>query len=203
MRPQLSGIRRSALSAQRHLLRLPKVGRRLSRPLVDRSPYRIYAARGGTGSSQTARVLRRSGRAFVRPDVAWMPPYADPAGSLLAANLAELHPAAEPSEVLMPSTDYDVTVSNYDVFSERCHGRYAADPQRTIEQNLVGLCDWVRANDHFVVLNNSSIQSLFSRNDIRSVVFLVRHPIDSLISWAKPERHGDTLELLGGQSSEA
>lgn len=97
--------------------------------------------------------------------------------------------------------DFDVLVDDYSIFEERCKERFLADNSVSIEQNITDLCRWVVEKQHFVVLTNSSIQRVFSRNCIRQVVFLVRDPVESLMSWAKAERHGSDADLLGGVDS--
>lgn len=61
---------------------------------------------------------------------------------------------------------------------------------------------WLRAKpERTAVFGLSAEFGLFSLFRVPHVAFLVRDPVDAYVSWAKPERHGDMIEAMGGLES--
>lgn len=138
----------------------------------------------------------------VRPDSAWLPPQlGEPGEAWFAIRTRKFH-NNDRAEMLASQYDFDYRVSDYTDFVERSGGRYRPDPSRTIEQNLVGLCADAVRRRFDVGLNVSSAMSLFSRNEIRDVVFMIRHPASQYASFGADHRHGENLEALGGFESD-
>lgn len=147
-------------------------------------------------------MLRRGGPVCVRPDTAWHPPIlGEPATRLLEAN-PESDGIAPSPERLMTRYDFAAHVQDYSVFTSRCDGTFVPDPAQTIEENIVALIEEANRGVCAVMLNNAAQMAVFSRNSISDVVFLVRHPVDTYLSFADPKRHGDIVEALGGFDSE-
>jgi hypothetical protein len=87
-------------------------------------------------------------------------------------------------------------------FEERAHG-YRIAPGATLEQVLPGYVEHLRRRRRrTAVFNTAAELGLFSQLGIDGVVFLVRHPLHAFASWAKPERHGDLVDGLGGVAGE-
>jgi len=82
------------------------------------------------------------------------------------------------------------------MFAQLAHG-YRPPPNATLEEVLPR---YVRhlGRRRTAVFNTAAELGLFSRLEIPNVVFLVRHPLHALGSWAKPERHGELVDRLGG-----
>lgn len=147
-------------------------------------------------------MLHRGGPVCVRPDTAWHPPIlGEPATRLLEAN-PESDGIAPSPERLMTRYDFAAHVQDYSVFTSRCDGTFVPDPAQTIEENIVALIEEANRGVCAVMLNNATQMAVFSRNSISDVVFLVRHPVDTYLSFADPKRHGDIVEALGGFDSE-
>lgn len=87
--------------------------------------------------------------------------------------------------------------------SERAPG-FPEIPDETIDSFLLRYIKFIRSSEkRTVVLNTCAELGLFSKYDITDVIFLIRHPLHAYASWAKPERHGDIIESLGGINSES
>ena len=154
--------------------------------------YSIFTAYGGSGSSFLARELGL----FVRPD-AWQPPFR---GQPLTAWETR---DGEPRYLLGPD-DYDRPAVAWDRFNLRTDGVYEhlIDHDVSIRQNLGRFCHWIATTEHRVLFAHAGIMGLFSQARVENVTFLVRHPLQSLASFAKAERHGVEVEALGGLESD-
>jgi hypothetical protein len=80
--------------------------------------------------------------------------------------------------------------------------RFSLDPARPLADNLVHYFAFLRSNDTACVLRGTSLGGLVAEARLRDVVFLIRDPVQSYMSYAKPQRHGRTFQLLGGVESE-
>jgi hypothetical protein len=80
--------------------------------------------------------------------------------------------------------------------------RFSLDPARSLGDNLVDYFAFLRTNRTACVLRGTSLEGLIAKAGLRDVVFLVRDPIQSFVSYAKPKRHGRTFRRLGGIESE-
>lgn len=165
--------------------------RRLRRCRLAVGEYRIYSAYGGSGSSH---LCARLG-AFERPDV-WQPPFR-------GRRLVEWEELTREPGALLDAAGYDATTHLWEPFQRRTEGVFEeqVDPDASIRDNLVRFCRWIEGTSHRVVFVHAATLGLFSAHEIRHVTFLIRHPLHSLVSFAKPERHGKEIEALGGIGS--
>jgi hypothetical protein len=131
---------------------------------------------GGSGSSYLIRALSRRCQVGARPDTVFRLDHPD----LRDATVAE----------------------NGRSFADRAHG-YRIPPGAGLEDVLPGYVDHLRRRRRrTAVFNTAAELGLFSKLSIGNVVFVVRHPLHALVSWSKPERHGDLAERLGGAGAE-
>jgi hypothetical protein len=132
----------------------------------------LFAAIGGCGSTYLIRKLRERYRVDDKPDTVYRP--------------------------LMGETRIGSVNASQGTLADRAPG-FPAIAGESLENMFQRYVVFVR-NDPLRtgVLNTVSEFALFSRCGIRDVVFLVRHPLHAYASWAKPERHGNVVEYLGG-----
>jgi hypothetical protein len=135
----------------------------------------LFSSIGGSGSSYLISRLERRHEVGRRPDSVFRRDYPE---------LREGSVADDPRG-----------------FEERAHG-YRIPPGATLEQVLPGYVEHLRRRRRTAVFNTAAGLGLFSRLGIDGVVFLVRHPLHAFASWAKPERHGDLVDGLGGVADE-
>jgi len=164
----------------------------------------IFCAYGGSGSSFLFKTLKRLHKQVVeRPDVAWQPPVAgrqlDEWRGFVNTKFKE---ATEKERLLLSDYHLDFTTDDYAVLHARSDNVFTPDLGKTVEENLAAFCTTMRAKQAAAVLTHGGIFSLFSRQNVPHVVFLIRHPVHGYASFAKPERHGDHLALLGGVDSD-
>lgn len=73
-----------------------------------------------------------------------------------------------------------------------------------LEDGFADYMAWVdRQQSYALVSGTFSELGLFSAHQIPGVIFLFRSPVQALLSWAKPYRHGDVVDYLGGIDSPA
>jgi len=90
---------------------------------------------------------------------------------------------------------------NQGSFYKRSNG-YAINDSMRLQDILPKYISYLRESDkRTAVFNTCAELGLFSSLDIENVVFIVRHPLHAYVSWAKPERHGDIINFLGGINS--
>jgi hypothetical protein len=71
-----------------------------------------------------------------------------------------------------------------------------------LEPGIVDYLDWMAGQDSYVFMSGTlSELGLLSRYAVPGVVMVVRDPVQVLLSWAKPYRHGDVVDHLGGITS--
>jgi hypothetical protein len=159
--------------------RIDRLARRVRGALKPPAIDWIFMSAGGSGSSFLNDSLRSFGvRVAERPDVMLRP-----------AEIADLRsPATLPVRTM---------------FTRRANG-FAMDGTRSIEANLL---DYLRFLDerprHTALFSNVPHFGFFSRNRVRGVALLVRHPLQAYVSFAKPERHLDLVLEWGGLYSES
>lgn len=140
------------------------------------SPFQyqyFFSAVGGSGSTFLVRNLaRRYGEVGNKPDNAFRPHYPE----LWSGNF------------------------NLDqgTFEERAGGTFTPTGS-SLEDILPEYIEYLR-DDPFrtVVFGTAAELGLLSAMRVPKIVFLVRHPLHAFASWAKPERHGDVIDDLGG-----
>jgi hypothetical protein len=136
----------------------------------------LFASTGGSGSTYLIRALSRRFRVGDRPDTVFRMDY------------PELREATVPADRSM--------------FEQLAHG-YRISPEATLEEVLPRYVKHLRRRFwRTAVFNTAAELGLFSELEIPGVVFLVRHPLHALASWAKPERHGALVDGLGGVADE-
>lgn len=144
----------------------------------------IFVAYGGSGSSW---IVRRMG-GFMRPD-SWQVKIKG--GPL---------PKHFPGQIILDEKGYENIIDNYDDFNQRTGNLFAKkiNTKKTIKHNMSNFFNWINQNNYKVLSSHSGIVKFFSENNIENVSYLVRHPLHSLVSWAKPERHFQEVISLRG-----
>src|SRR4051794_31767262 len=128
----------------------------------------IFSALGGGGSTYLVRSLARRYDVGNKPDTVFRPDYRE----------------------LRIGT---VNVKQ-GVLEERTGG-YLPPQRASLEAFLTQYLEFLRASPRrTAVFNTCAELGLFSKYHVEGVVFLVRHPLHSYVSWAKPERHGDAVQ---------
>jgi hypothetical protein len=61
---------------------------------------------------------------------------------------------------------------------------------------------WARCQRHAVVLGTAGELGLLSEHRVSEVVVLLRDPVQVLLSWGKPYRHGHLVDAMGGLNHE-
>lgn len=90
---------------------------------------------------------------------------------------------------------------NQGTFIERSKGFYV-DENASLIEILPKYIQYLKESpNRTAVFNTCAEIGLFSYFGIQNVIFLIRHPFHSYISWSKPERHGDVVNYLGGINS--
>ena len=73
-----------------------------------------------------------------------------------------------------------------------------------LESGFVDFMRWVDTQQSYALVSGTFAElGLFSRHRVPGVIFIVRDPVQTLLSWAKPYRHGDVVDYLGGPNSPA
>jgi hypothetical protein len=75
---------------------------------------------------------------------------------------------------------------------------FSLDPTKTLAVNLLNYFAFLGSNGSACVLRATSLEGLLNDNGVRDVVFLIRDPVQSYLSFAKPERHKNIIDKLGG-----
>lgn len=136
----------------------------------------VFSSMGGSGSSYLISALSRRCEVGRRPDSFFRRDY--------------------------PELREGTVADDRRTFEERAHG-YRIAPGATLEDVLPGYVEYLRRKRRrTAVFNTAAELGLFSKLGIGDVVFLVRHPLHAFASWAKPERHGDLVDGLGGVGDE-
>ncbi len=135
----------------------------------------IFSVIGGSGSTYLINTLRQRFSVGNKPDTVFRPQIPELRVGDVNVNQGSLHERAPGFEV-------------------RC--------EETLEDFLLRYVDFLR-NDagRTAVFNTCAELGLFSRFRIPDVIFVVRHPLDAYVSWAKPERHAPVINYLGGITS--
>lgn len=136
----------------------------------------LFSSTGGSGSTYLIRSLSRRYQVGRRPDTVFRMDY------------PELREATVPAD--------------WSMFAGLANG-YRIPPESTLEEVLPAYVEYLRRRFwRTAVFNTAAELGLFSAQEIPDVVFLVRHPLHALASWAKPERHGKLVDGLGGVGDE-
>lgn len=81
-------------------------------------------------------------------------------------------------------------------FESRTRSSYPNET--TINNFLSTYVSMIQDSDGAVLFNAVAGANFFSSQNIADVVFHVRHPLHSFLSWGKSRRHGADLERAGG-----
>lgn len=91
--------------------------------------------------------------------------------------------------------------NNQGSFFQRSNGFKINDGEK-LQDILPKYISYLNESDkRTAVFNTCAELGLFSSLGIENVIFIVRHPLHSYVSWAKPERHGGVIKYLGGINS--
>lgn len=158
----------------------------------------LFVAGGGGGSTHLVNSIRRTGTPCVeKPNIntwypqEWPPLIRTERGKPAIAGLHERPTATICRRFLTTQSK----LSNSPL-------RFSLDPERTLAANLKEYFAFLRSHQVACVLDAVGIQGLVSLVRPRRVVFLIRDPIQSYLSFAKPERHLRYIKKLGGVDSE-
>lgn len=155
----------------------------------------IVIAYGGTGSTHIMnnafKVLGRK-NVHKRPDVNMKP---------------EFWP--EGKDIELPDYNgYDLITpeQEYAYFSKRTNG-YQLQRATTTDDNLRAYVKHTNNEAQLAVMTWATWWQFFSRNRIKNVVFVIRHPLHQCLSWIHPtekghgksfKKHGDSLFTVAG-----
>ena len=167
-------------------------------PFVRRanSPkYRVFCALGGSASSRLHANIRDSGHfqfCHARPDLAFRPrEYASKKEDIL------FHESS--SYQLIESLEEFPNVDGLSFFKRRTNFLYKNE--ETIKEYLRRYFQSLATAGGAAVLATAGCANLISEAGIENAMFLVRHPLHSLLSWGKPRRHKKDLDRMGGPES--
>ncbi len=150
----------------------------------------IVSAFGGFGSSF---LLTKIKPCDVRPDITFLPDYWP----------SKDHPKVLGKIQYLDDLGYVNKPSDVAVREFRRRSSFSMDADVSIDENLVRYVHWLKVKKKSSLLGISSYWGFFSRNEVKGVVHLVRHPLHSYCSWTKKTRHGDYVRSLGGMNTEA
>lgn len=144
----------------------------------------IFVAFGGSGSSYLKRKLCELGTCHIRPDAQFKPSFwPTGGGQKLGKKGYQSLPSLRAIRDFQSRTDFQF------------------DSAKTVDKNMLDYIDHINRKGIDAILTLSSYYNFFSRNGIRDVVFLVRHPLHQYGSWFKMKRHGAHLKPMGGKNS--
>jgi len=148
----------------------------------------LFCGMGGSGSTFLAQGLKRKFKLHDKPDT-------------FIVRKGEPHtPKKEQKHQLVESLHEYPSLGLVQAFRSR--SSFVMDESKSIEDNLLIYIKSIQANRHKTVLFNSIFKfSLFSKNRVAGVVFLVRHPLHGYISFTKKSRHFDLVADMGGRNS--
>lgn len=150
----------------------------------------LFSCHGGMGSTFLHRRLRQLGYfVHLRPFIAFMP-------SDWPSRLTRLQRLTEDGYDGLP------TELAAQIVKRRC--RFQLDMTRSIEHNLNDYLRHIRHRSKLaVIFSRPSTMLFFSRNGIKRVNFIIRHPLHSYVSYTKRVRHYEVVAGLGGPDTEA
>jgi hypothetical protein len=83
-------------------------------------------------------------------------------------------------------------------------GGYKLDEAQTIESNLLLYVKELGGDERkTAIFNTAPMFEFFSQNKLPNFALLVRHPMHAYLSYAKPQRHLNVINDLGGLYSES
>lgn len=77
------------------------------------------------------------------------------------------------------------------------------DPKLGADGNLTAYLDWLRAHHGSAVLWFAASLRYFSRHQVPGVVFLIRRPVATWLSFTAPHRHVAQFDRWGGRENDA
>ena len=157
----------------------------------------VFSVLGGSGSTFLRRGIRKSGYIIaMRPEACWMP-------NFQSAN------AHEKQQILSKKgyRDFPEEKTKEQFYIRANYGRsvpisFKLDLKKNINENLKIYINFLLSNkERTAIFTHASKLQFFSNNNIKNVVFLVRHPLMSYMSLVKPGRHPGVVRELGGPNS--
>ena len=160
----------------------------------------LFSVSGGSGSTFMIKNVRRCGSIVAaRPDVIWRPNFMKHMGGLskyksniqtLSSNGYEDFPESKTKEQFHERINKGKEID------------FKLDLSSSIENNLIKYIKLLSKDEgRTAVFSNASKFQFFSKNNIKDVVFLIRHPLHSYISFTSKNRHPEFVESIGGQNS--
>jgi len=159
---------------------------------VERKRYgkkkNFFIGFGGTGTSFLVRMLRaKRKKCHVRPDVKFLP---------------DFWPCQLKRMQLLNEKGFENFPTPFSAKEFAKRSGFQLDLKKTINDNMLEYVRFVKKSKCYSLLTFSAYWSFFSKNRIKNVAFLVRHPLHNYVSWTKDKRHGSQIEEIGGINSE-
>ncbi|MHA2279413.1 MAG: hypothetical protein ACXAC5_00780 [Promethearchaeota archaeon] len=81
-------------------------------------------------------------------------------------------------------------------------GGYDLDMNKSIDENMVEYVAWLKQQpDRTALFSRAPMLAFFSRNKIKDVIFVIRHPVHQYVSLTKKERHAEFVASYGGMNT--
>jgi hypothetical protein len=176
---------------------------RRGRSAIKRRPipevkHRVFVSSGGMGSSYLVNAIRGVGVPCVEKP-------------LVSTFFTEDYPTAARKEHDRPTVpDLDALptpeicrrfLAVQDELSNAPE-RFSLRPKLSLATNILLYLEFLRSTGCACLLRGTSVQGLLVRAEIRNQVFMIRDPIQSYLSYGKPDRHKHVFDALGGAESE-
>jgi hypothetical protein len=81
--------------------------------------------------------------------------------------------------------------------------RFTLKMDQTLDENFAAYLSFLAEHGIACVLRGTSVSGRLSAWRVSRPIFLIRHPLQSYISYAKPERHLRDVHALGGSDARA
>ncbi|MDJ0533870.1 MAG: hypothetical protein QNJ70_15500 [Xenococcaceae cyanobacterium MO_207.B15] len=159
--------------------------------------YYLFCSRGGSGSSAFSRLIKSSGYSInhhSKPDVSFIQRQymsksnniSDYSNRQIIGDLGyQEKPDKLAKKTFFSRTNFNL---NYNL---------------SINDNLLLYIQHLNKTKKTALFNMAAVMKFFSLNNIPNVVFLIRHPLNTYISWTKPERHYNLVrDYKGGINSQ-
>jgi len=155
---------------------------------------KIFVSVGGSGTTYFVSCLQKKYAVDVKPDTYLVLKNEPISEKKLENRLKYQRLSRDEGCDVMP------TLQLIDGFASRTG--FIFDRCKTIKENLLSYIELIKTYEKKIVLFNSLAKfGFFSKNKINDVVYLVRHPLCSYLSFTKIHRHFRLVEPLGGIDS--